>query len=114
MTNFYASSLVVLRDYPRSANQFMFLTWHPFRVTSWTKLCSTEAIEKGLVENRNRVYGVEDEVEARALMKADAGVIEDLSQRLWLVVLSEKQENLLISETRIVRLLMANNIKAGN
>ncbi|MEU5669803.1 hypothetical protein ABZ749_05405 [Micromonospora sp. NPDC047753] len=94
--DFLAKCYLTWRDNTRWANQFMFLTWHPFRIKTWTQLRDPDAIIKGCVANRRRLFGVDDEVEARA--HVDNSLIDELKNRLWLVVLSEKQEQLLISD----------------
>ena len=94
--DFLAKCYLVWRDHPKWANQFMFLTWHPFRITSWTALCAPEAIKQACVANRKRLFGEDDETTAEQMV--DFKLTQELEKRLWLVVLSSKQEDLLISD----------------
>lgn len=94
--DYLAKCYLVLRDHPRSANQYMFLTWHPFRVTTWTQQCEPETIVGGCLRNKRRLFDEEEDDAARG--KIDMSLVNQLAERLWLVVLSEKQEQLLMSE----------------
>lgn len=93
--DFLAKCYVVWREHARQVQQFMFVTWHPFNSTKWPKLCTPDAIERGVIRNRARVFGEEDADEARGLF--DRETAESLASRLWLVVWSDKQDNLLMS-----------------
>lgn len=77
-------------------NQFMFLTWNPFRANSWQKQCDPDAIVKACIKHSKRLFDIDDPDEAKS--KIDMSLVHELTDRLWLVVLSEKQEKLLISE----------------
>jgi hypothetical protein len=92
-----AKCYVTRRDFPRSADEFLWITWAPFRVTTWPQLCSADAVKKGLLveRNRKRVFDTETKDEAEAAIDMD--VVKDVSDRLWVVVLSDKQERLVIS-----------------
>ena len=108
--DFLAKCYLTWRDHARWANQFMFLTWHPFRIKSWTQLCDPDAIVKGCIVNRRRLFNVEEEGEAKELV--DDALVNDLADRLWVVVLSEKQEQLLISDQERA-LIVSSRIEKG-
>ena len=93
---FLAQCYHVFEHHSRWVNQFMFLTWNPFRATSWQKLCDTDSIVKACVANGKRLFDLDDPDEAKG--KIDMDLVRQLADRLWLVVLSEKQEKLLISD----------------
>ena len=92
---FLAQSYVMLKTYPFMADQIMWITWHPFRIKSWNVLHAVESIETALVAHGERVFGtkVEDDVKAQI----DAEVVRDLAERIWVIVLSDRQETLVIS-----------------
>lgn len=124
--DFLAKCYLVARDHPKLANQFMFMTWHPFRVKTWTKLTDRGSVLDGCttLNNRKRLLDIDDHAEVEAATeekvaaglsakaaklaaekqaaeaahpKLDQDVVDRLCGNLWLVVLSEKQEQLLIS-----------------
>lgn len=95
--DFLAKCYVVARDHPKLANQFMFMTWHPFRVTTWTKLTDRDSVVSGCLTDKNRRRLLDTDVEADARGLLDPSVVDDVCENLWLIVLSQKQEQLLIS-----------------
>lgn len=94
--DFLAKAYYVAKYEPKLANQFMFITWNPFRANTWPQQTTIAQIRKGCLRNRKRLVGEEDESKAGELLDPD--VMQDLSERLWLIVLSERQESLLISD----------------
>ncbi|MGW7542149.1 hypothetical protein ACWGKQ_13650 [Streptomyces sp. NPDC054770] len=74
-------------------DHYMWITWAPFAVKTWSQLNSTEKIEAAVIQHRERIFGDVSETEARSLI--DQSTVKDVSARVWLIVLSEKQETLL-------------------
>lgn len=110
---FLAQSYVTLRDAPRMAAHFMWVTWAPFRVGSWDRISSPESITKALskVEKyRKYVFGDVTQSEAEALI--DQAVLTDLADRMWMIVLSDRQEQLVISDEDR-SLVVMNRVKQG-
>ncbi|MGP3955611.1 hypothetical protein ACTWPT_06400 [Nonomuraea sp. 3N208] len=107
-----AKCYVTRRDHARLADHFMWITWHPFRVKTWTKLCTADTVKTGLLVPRNakRVFDQEDAEVARSLI--DDSLAEDIASRMWLLVLSEKQEKLVITREHRA-LIVAHQIKEG-
>ena len=108
--DFLAKAYCVLKNHSQVADQFMFLTWHPFRVTSWTRLTEADTVVAACLSNSERLLGEADAGKAQALLDDD--VIDELCGRLWLIVLSEKQEELLISP-RDRALIVTRRIEEG-
>lgn len=125
--DFLAKCYLVARDHPKLANQFMFITWHPFRVKTWTLLTDRSSVLQGCTttKNRKRLLAVDDHAEvaaaasakvaagatskaaaneaeeeaaAAAQQRLDPDVVDSLCGNLWVFVLSDKQEQLLISD----------------
>jgi hypothetical protein len=68
----------------QSANrhlEFMWLTWHPFSVTKWSRLCS----EGELRQTLNDAPDIND---------IDEDLVRALPNRLWLVVLGKRHDEL--------------------
>jgi len=93
---FLAQSYVTLRDYPQLADHFIWMTWHPFRVTTWNTLYNEDAIKKALLGEKRRVFGEVTDAEAEA--EIDDSILTDLAGRIWIIVLSDRQETLVISK----------------
>jgi hypothetical protein len=104
---FLAQSYVALGAAPQVADHFMWITWHPFRIDSWNELGSPPAIRTAIehADNRQRVLGPPENEDA-----IDEGRLEALSQRLWIIVLSDRQETLVISKDDRA-LVVSNRIK---
>lgn len=109
---FLAQSYSTLERYPHLADHFLWITWHPFRVKKWNSLYSDKAIRKSLVTERARIFGAKtEEDEALSLIKDD--IVADLSARVWIIVLSDRQETLVISNDDRAELMKIRILKEG-
>ena len=108
--SFLAKCYVTRRDYGRLADQFMWITWHPFNVKTWESLCSEEKVAEGVLSEHQRVFGTQSDDDAKVLLDRD--LVGDVASRLWLLVLSDKQEKLVISKKHRA-LITAHEIENG-
>ena len=107
-----AKCYVTRKEYARLADHFMWITWHPFRIGDWNNLLEPKAVVDGLLLPRNckRVFNTDDPSVAEGMI--DQALVNDVASRLWLIVLSDKQENLVISsDDRAI--LMAHKVREG-
>jgi hypothetical protein len=65
--------------------EFMWLTWHPFAQTKWNKLCSEDELRDTLTN-------------AASVGALDEGLVRVLPDRLWLVVLGTRQDDLTMGD----------------
>jgi hypothetical protein len=107
-----AKCYIMRRDYYRNADHFMWITWHPFRVGVWNQLLMPDSVKRGLLTsyNRKRIFDTDEEEKARALI--DEELVNDVAGRLWLIVLSDKQEKLVIGTDDLAE-LVARRIRQG-
>lgn len=107
-----AKCYVTRLNHAQLADHFMWITWHPFRITGWTDLLKPTSVREGLLLPRNsqRVFGTDSEMTAAKMIDDD--LVRDVANRLWMIVLSEKQEDLVISASdRAV--IVAQKIREG-
>ncbi|WP_225804235.1 hypothetical protein [Streptomyces sp. NK15101] len=90
---FLAKCYVAAQIQHHLSDHFMWITWSPFRANSWSTLNSSDQVEAAVLQHRSRVFGTDDLDEARKLL--DPELARSVAARLWLIVLSEKQETLL-------------------
>lgn len=64
--------------------EFMWLTWHPFALKKWSKLCSEDELRRALADSD--------------LGSLNEALVRSLPQRLWLVVLSRRQDELTMGD----------------
>lgn len=77
---------------PDRRTEFMWITWHPFSLTTWRKLCTWEEVRAALEANDAWLNGEQiDDERCRTVAK-----------RLWLIVLSERQRTELVPTPEMV------------
>ncbi|MEE1740075.1 hypothetical protein ACFXPV_06765 [Streptomyces sp. NPDC059118] len=89
---FLAKCYVAAQAGHHLSDHFMWITWAPFRANSWSTLQSPEQVEFAVLQNCERIFGTADVAQARE--KLDRALARSVAERLWLIVLSEKQETL--------------------
>ncbi|TJZ50314.1 hypothetical protein FCH28_23815 [Streptomyces piniterrae] len=93
--SYLAKCYVIVSQQPTAAEHFMWITWCPFNVTDWDKLLTEHWVRKAIRVHANEIFGeippeeVEDAI--------DADIVTAVTERLWMIVLSEKQEKLVIT-----------------
>ncbi|MDL4816944.1 hypothetical protein [Actinomadura opuntiae] len=97
--SYLAKCYVALDEHPGNAHNFMWITWCPFNVETWNELCTPTKVKEGVLRERERVLGTQDADAAAALIDDDR--IKNVTERLWLIVLSERQERLVISPAEL-------------
>lgn len=76
-------------------DNFMWITWAPFSVKKWQQLCSCEEVFEAVVRHREKALGEPDLAKAQAAV--DKSCCEEVARRLWIIVLSERQESLVVT-----------------
>lgn len=77
-------------------DHFIWLTWHPFSVTGWGSLCDSTTVQDAVISYRVKSLGEADQTRANRLLDLD--ICRSVADRLWLIVLSRKQEELVIED----------------
>lgn len=93
---------------PKWSDHFMWITWHPFSVTTWKKLCERDKVHAAVLSESKRIFGADSREEAEPLIDEEA--VTAVSDRLWLIVLSQNQERLVISRKHLA-LIRAHEIE---
>ena len=94
-SKFLAQCYVAYLDKPGFCDHFMWIAWSPHDITKWPELTTADYVKKHVLANRERVFGEKDAAKAEASIDADA--VSAVASRLWFIILSEKQEALVIS-----------------
>jgi hypothetical protein len=78
---------------PAMCDHFMWITWAPFLVSKWAALMTADYVAESLknAKHRTRTLGA-------ANAEPNADHCADVASRLWLIVLSDKQEALRLTE----------------
>lgn len=93
--DFLAKCYVAFRDRPMFCDHFMWISWSPHTASKWADHTTEASVRSAVLHNRKRVLGVEDTDDADALIDADT--VTAVAERLWLIILSDKQEQLVIT-----------------
>ncbi|XIG78617.1 hypothetical protein C1N81_38950 [Streptomyces sp. SGAir0957] len=89
---FLAKCYVAAQNEHHLSDHFMWITWAPFRANAWSRLNSPEQVEAAVLQERERIFDTVDAEVADRLLDRD--LARSVAERLWLIVLSGKQETL--------------------
>lgn len=108
--DFLAKCYVALEQRPDRCDHFLWISWSPFQAKQWDKHATAENVKKSVLHqaNRSRALGADDEDEAAAKLSPE--LLVAVASRIWLVTLSRKQEQLVLSRDHyieVVRLIVA-------
>lgn len=78
---------------------FMWITWHPFSQTKWSRLCTAAEVRAAVVSYKTKYCGDAQDI--------NEDLCEELADRLWLIVLSDRQEGLSMSDEMLAELRAA-------
>jgi hypothetical protein len=90
---YLAKNYIALQSQPSRCDHFMWITWSAFATTSWDTLCKRDKVRDAVLAESERALGVE---RAEANAKIDIDLCDEVANKLWLIVLSEKQEKHLV------------------
>jgi hypothetical protein len=93
---FLALCYIAYKAKPHYCERLIWISWRPFKSEKWDELTSINEVAEAVVGERQRVFGPEvtpEEARGSIDMVAAAAVAE----RLWLIVLSEGNETLVIT-----------------
>ncbi|MBT9605744.1 hypothetical protein [Microbacterium sp.] len=98
------------QEIPGFTEQFMWITWHPFSQGSWTKLTTAEAVRDAVIKYAPKALGVDV---GEATSAVDDTVCAEVAETLWLLVLSDKHELLMLSDLDRAAVISAQITRAG-
>ncbi|KFU75300.1 hypothetical protein SAMN04489729_6980 [Amycolatopsis lurida] len=93
LADIYSITARACRDDMDDETEFMWVTWHPFSQGNWPKLTHHEYVRAAVREHAERLKlpATEDGFEI------DDDLCRLVAQRLWLLVLSDRQQDLVLS-----------------
>lgn len=99
---FLAQTYCTLDNHSRLAQHFMWITWAPFRVTTWSTIASSENIRKAIHLHADKVFSLNNDQPSNERTTEiddliDQEIIDYMTANIWMIVLSDKQEQLVIS-----------------
>lgn len=92
-SDFLAKCYVTYQALPSYADHFMWVSWTPHRITKWASLTSAEEVRLAVIAHAERIFPADADPEAAV----DGDLCTRVSERLWILILSQKQEQLVPS-----------------
>jgi hypothetical protein len=80
-------------------DNFMWITWSPFNVTDWDQILSVPRVRSSVLKYSDRVLNEPDVSVAESLISDE--VCKEVSDRLWMIVLSDRQEKLTLTREHL-------------
>ncbi|MFJ7621379.1 hypothetical protein ACIQYZ_21505 [Rhodococcus erythropolis] len=87
LANAYSITARDIKNHDDGRREFMWITRHPFNLKDWSKITDPTRITEAL----------EREPEALAGESIDPDILATVSERIWLLVLHERQERLMLT-----------------
>jgi hypothetical protein len=84
---------------PDRCDNFIWITWAPFNVRTWDELLTSQKVRTSVLKFRKQVFNEPDEVNAESLISEE--ICKDVADRLWLIVLSDRQESLTLTREHL-------------
>ncbi|MFB7719221.1 hypothetical protein [Nocardia sp. NPDC056100] len=85
---FIAKCYRAYSERPERCDHFMWITWAPFNATEWSKLDSCDKVKHCVRECWQFNFTSKEQADGAIL---DSGIVKEVADRIWLLVLSEKQ-----------------------
>jgi hypothetical protein len=110
-TEFLARCYIAVGERPDSCDQFIWASWSPFQATKWDTHMSPESVVHALVKWRDKVF--QDSVSAEdAKGLVDHSKVAEVSRRVWMLTLAEKQEELVLTKDHYGEIVKLIGVKA--
>jgi hypothetical protein len=90
---FLAQCYVAVQEREHLCDHLMWITWAPFNASVWDEHCTASRVRQAVLEHHDPVFGTSSATEAAALVNDEH--TKAVANRLWLIVISDKQEQLL-------------------
>lgn len=106
---FVAKCYCAMKARPERCDNFMWITWAPFLVTSWATLRSADYVKSAVINHRDKAMNEPDK--DAALLAIDMVAVNATAERLWMIVLSERQERALMMSSAHLGLIRKHEAK---
>lgn len=106
---FLAKCYCALLSRPQVCDHFFWITWAPFSVTKWSQLDTEPFILQAVLDHREDSLNLTDLDDAEAAV--DHKLIKTISERLWLIVLSRRQERELVMSKEHLALIRQHEVQ---
>ncbi len=93
--SYLAKCYVIASQQQSYVDHFMWITWCPFNVSDWDKLLTEDWVRKAVRRHCDDIFGSITPEELDTLI--DNEIVRTVAERLWMIVLSDKQEQLVIT-----------------
>ncbi|MGQ5264608.1 hypothetical protein ACTWLT_28040 [Micromonospora sp. ZYX-F-536] len=101
--SFLAKCYISFKAKPNRCNHMMWISWSPFQARKWDSHTTPDNVREAVIHHREMIFGTTDEEEARKAI--DETAVFETAQRLWMITLCEKQEQLVISNDHLDELV---------
>jgi hypothetical protein len=94
LADVYSITAKAVADDMDEESEFMWITWHPFSQSAWTRLATHDYIREAVLKYSD-CLGLEADVEPEDVI--DDEMCRLVASRLWIIVLTERQHQLVLT-----------------
>lgn len=91
--SFLAKCYVAYQAVPSYTDHFMWISWTPHGVTKWAELASQAEVKAAVRAHASRIFPADTDLDTAV----DDEMCAKVSERIWILILSDKQEALVPS-----------------
>ncbi|MEU8005488.1 hypothetical protein AB0B66_30390 [Catellatospora sp. NPDC049111] len=111
--DFQAKSYVAYCAKPDRCDVLMWISWSPFKARSWDEHTTPASVRKAILDPANRYRVLKEEDLDRASAQLNEEAVVEVSRRLWMITLCERQEELVISDEHMGELMKYMQVSGG-
>lgn len=111
--HFLAKCYVALEQHPTRCDNFLWISWSPFKASIWDQHRSVDAVRSAMLHEDviERCFGHHDQDSAKT--RLEPKTLVEVSERIWLITMNDREHNLTLTQEHFLRVIASIQAEAG-